>query len=398
MENKNEWKKVKLKDVIDFNPKEILKKGTIAKYIEMANLQCFQKNILKYEIREYKGGTKFRNGDTLLARITPCLENGKTGFIDFLDENEVAFGSTEYIILREKNEVTDKNFIYYLSISEGFRNLAIKSMSGTSGRQRVQIDALLEAEIFLPPLIIQKKIAKILSDIDSKIELNNKINNNLEKQAQLIFKSWFVDFEPFKDLEVLNWKKDILGNLVTIRRGSSPRPIQNYLSKNGFNWLKISDVSNLTSPFVFKTQEKIKEEGLKKTVLLSSGDLVVSNSATPGIPKILNTHCCIHDGWLYFTNSIFSNEFLYLFFKYKKNELVTFGNGSVFTNLKTDILKNIEIFIPPKEILNEFNKIIKPIFKMILSSSQEVNKLINLKNYLLPKLMNGEIDVENIEL
>ena len=179
MENKNEWKKVKLKDVIDFNPKEILKKGTIAKYIEMANLQCFQKNILKYEIREYKGGTKFRNGDTLLARITPCLENGKTGFIDFLDENEVAFGSTEYIILREKNEVTDKNFIYYLSISEGFRNLAIKSMSGTSGRQRVQIDALLEAEIFLPPLIIQKKIAKILSDIDSKIELNNKINNNL---------------------------------------------------------------------------------------------------------------------------------------------------------------------------------------------------------------------------
>lgn len=179
MKNKNEWKKVKLKDVIDFNPKEILKKGTIAKYIEMANLQCFQKNILKYEIREYKGGTKFRNGDTLLARITPCLENGKTGFIDFLDENEVAFGSTEYIILREKNEVTDKNFIYYLSISEGFRNLAIKSMSGTSGRQRVQIDALLEAEIFLPPLIIQKKIAKILSDIDSKIELNNKINNNL---------------------------------------------------------------------------------------------------------------------------------------------------------------------------------------------------------------------------
>ena len=192
MENKNEWKKVKLKDVIDFNPKEILKKGTIAKYIEMANLQCFQKNILKYEIREYKGGTKFRNGDTLLARITPCLENGKTGFIDFLDENEVAFGSTEYIILREKNEVTDKNFIYYLSISEGFRNLAIKSMSGTSGRQRVQIDALLEAEIFLPPLIIQKKIAKILSNIDSKIELNNKINNNLFTFIILYFQHQFL--------------------------------------------------------------------------------------------------------------------------------------------------------------------------------------------------------------
>ena len=145
----------------------------------MANLQCFQKNILKYEIKEYKGGTKFRNGDTLLARITPCLENGKTGFVDFLEKNEIAFGSTEYIILREKANITDKNFIYYLSISEDFRNLAIKSMSGTSGRQRVQTDVLLEAEIKLPPLNIQKKIAKILSDIDEKIELNNKINDNL---------------------------------------------------------------------------------------------------------------------------------------------------------------------------------------------------------------------------
>ena len=179
MENKTEWKKVKLKDVIEFNPKETLKKGTLAKYIEMANLQCFQKNILKYEIKEYKGGTKFRNGDTLLARITPCLENGKTGFVDFLEKNEIAFGSTEYIILREKANITDKNFIYYLSISEDFRNLAIKSMSGTSGRQRVQTDVLLEAEIKLPPLNIQKKIAKILSDIDEKIELNNKINDNL---------------------------------------------------------------------------------------------------------------------------------------------------------------------------------------------------------------------------
>ena len=194
MENKNEWKKVKLKDVIEFNPKETLKKGTLAKYVEMANLQCFQKNILKYDIKEYKGGSKFRNGDTLLARITPCLENGKTGFINFLNENEIAFGSTEYIILREKKEITDKNFIYYLAISEEFRNLAIKSMSGTSGRQRVQTDVLLETAILLPPLKVQRKIAKILSDIDEKIELNNKINDNLEKQAQLIFKSWFLEF------------------------------------------------------------------------------------------------------------------------------------------------------------------------------------------------------------
>ena len=336
---------------------------------------------------------KLTKGDILIARTGNTI-----GCNLYIDNEYSSVFNNGLIRLKINNNIADSKFIYYTLQQKKYMNYIDGIAFGTSTQPNMKINDLLQFEIPNFSLKIQKKIVKILSNIDNKIELNNKINNNLEKQAQLIFKSWFVDFEPFKDLEVLNWKKDILGNLVTIRRGSSPRPIQNYLSKNGFNWLKISDVSNLTSPFVFKTQEKIKEEGLKKTVLLSSGDLVVSNSATPGIPKILNTHCCIHDGWLYFTNSIFSNEFLYLFFKYKKNELVTFGNGSVFTNLKTDILKNIEIFIPPKEILNEFNKIIKPIFKMILSSSQEVNKLINLKNYLLPKLMNGEIDVEKIEL
>ena len=104
-----EWKKVKLKDFIEFNPRETLKKNEIARYIEMLNLQYFQREILGFEFKEYKGGTKFRNGDTLFARITPCLENGKTAYMSCLGEDEVAFGSTEYIILREKEKKLIKN-------------------------------------------------------------------------------------------------------------------------------------------------------------------------------------------------------------------------------------------------------------------------------------------------
>lgn len=100
----------------------------------MDNLEPFNKKIYSFNVESFKGGSKFKNGDTLLARITPCLENGKTAFVDFLENNEIAFGSTEFIVLREKENIRDKHFLYYLARSEKFRETAIKSMTGSSGR------------------------------------------------------------------------------------------------------------------------------------------------------------------------------------------------------------------------------------------------------------------------
>lgn len=144
MESK--WNSYKCKDVIEFNPKLALPKGTFAFKVPMENITPFEK-FIKFDNKEkYAGGTKFSNYDTIMARITPCLENGKTAFIDGLDKNEVAFGSTEYIVLRAKSKVSDPQFIYYLSISPDFRKAAIASMSGSSGRQRVQLKLLEELE------------------------------------------------------------------------------------------------------------------------------------------------------------------------------------------------------------------------------------------------------------
>jgi len=103
----------------------------------------------------YSGGTKFRNGDTIMARITPCLENGKTAKVGILEEGEVAFGSTEYIVFRAKEGV-DEDFLYYLICSPLVRDPAIKSMVGSSGRQRVQTDVVQNLEIMLPPYEEQK--------------------------------------------------------------------------------------------------------------------------------------------------------------------------------------------------------------------------------------------------
>ena len=243
----------------------------------------------------------------------------------------------------------------------------------------------------------QRKIGICLKQFDDKIEENKRINNNLEEQAMTLFKSWFIDYEPFDKQVLTTWKYGVLGNFVEIKRGGSPRPIQNFLSNRGLHWLKISDATCISSPFVNEIKEYIIEEGLKKTVFLKAGSLVLSNSATPGLPKILDIDTCIHDGWLYFPSSKFSNEYLYLYFKYIRNNLVALGNGSVFTNLKTDIIKNYPTNLPTYDVLNKFDEIVKPIFSMILSKTRESKRLIEIRDTLLPKLMSGELDVSNID-
>ncbi len=176
---KSGWKIQQLSDIVELNPKETLKKGVITKKISMDKLQPFCRDIYEYELAKFTGGTKFRNGDTIMARITPCLENGKTAKINILDNGEIGFGSTEYIAFRAKEGISDPDFIYYLVTSSLIREPAIKSMVGSSGRQRVQSDVIEKIKINLPPLPVQKKIAGVLKSLDDKIELNNKINNNL---------------------------------------------------------------------------------------------------------------------------------------------------------------------------------------------------------------------------
>lgn len=225
-----------------------------------------------------------------------------------------------------------------------------------------------------------------------------RINDNLEQQAAALFKSWFVDYDLWDGVRLDGWTNAPLGTFVEIKRGGSPRPIQDYLSDSGLRWLKISDVTSLSSPFVLEIKEHIKEEGLKKTVFLHAGELVLSNSATPGIPKILDVDTCIHDGWLYFPKSELSKYYLYLFFKYIRKELASLGNGSVFTNLKTDILKAFPVSKADKTTLKEFDALVSPLFDAMLNANRENLKLATIRDSLLPKLMSGELDVSAIEL
>lgn len=170
---------LKLKNFIKLNPKEHISKGEIVRQVAMADLEPFNRDIKKWSYVKYKSGTKFRNGDILLARITPCLENGKTSFVNLLKQGEVAVGSTEFYVLRAIEGKMDPNYLYYLSISQNFRKNLIKSMTGTSGRQRVTKEALLNYETDIPDIDNQKDIGLKLRLIDDIISINNKINDNL---------------------------------------------------------------------------------------------------------------------------------------------------------------------------------------------------------------------------
>jgi len=245
----------------------------------------------------------------------------------------------------------------------------------------------------------------MLSSFDEKIEMLREQNKTLETLAQTIFKEWFVNFNyPDATGEMVDselgeipkgWRVERLGEALEVKRGGSPRPIQDYLSDSGYRWLKISDATATSSPFIFEIKEYIKKEGLKKTTLLKKGSLVLSNSATPGVPKFLELDSCIHDGWLHFpSTNIFSYQYLYLFFLHIRKPLLQQGNGSVFKNLKTDILKGWMMVIPDLKTMNDFNELIAPIFEKIKNNASQVQSLSKTRDTLLPKLMSGQVRVK----
>ena len=178
MNEVTEWFEKRLDEIAEFNPRESLSKGNIAKKISMDKLQPFCRDVPEFELEPYSGGAKFRNGDTIMARITPCLENGKIAKVSVLEDGEVGFGSTEYIVFRAKDGC-DSDFLYYLVASPIVRDPAIKSMVGSSGRQRVQTDVLQTLLVKVPDLEEQKSISGILKSLDDKIAANRMINDNL---------------------------------------------------------------------------------------------------------------------------------------------------------------------------------------------------------------------------
>ena len=176
----SESETINLSDIATLNPKRAIAKGTFARSIEMAQLPTSGSFPAGWDMKEYNGGMKFQNGDTLMARITPCLENGKVAYINFLEENEVAFGSTEYIVIASKGVIAPEVF-YFLTRYNDFVDFAVKNMNGSSGRQRVSAETIgtYKLPIISPEdMVILETIAK---EALNKIKYNSLENIRLSE-------------------------------------------------------------------------------------------------------------------------------------------------------------------------------------------------------------------------
>ena len=179
------WEVKPLGEVVQLNPREPMKRGILAPYLNMAALPTSGSSPYAPVLREYKSGTRFRNGDTLLARITPCLENGKTAFIQSLATGTVGWGSTEFIVMRVAPPVPTA-YTYLLARDAAFREHAVQNMTGTSGRQRVQVDTLAPYLLPYPPAEIWPEFRALVSPLFAQIEFNRQESLDLTAQRETL--------------------------------------------------------------------------------------------------------------------------------------------------------------------------------------------------------------------
>ncbi|PAY48931.1 restriction endonuclease subunit S [Ligilactobacillus salivarius] len=374
--------KYKLGEIIELNPRESIKKGNITRKIAMDDLGEFKRDIESYSYSEYKGGTKFRNYDTLMARITPCLENGKTSFVNILEENEVAFGSTEYFVFRAKQDIINPYYLYYLVTTDKFREVAIKSMSGTSGRQRVQKDQILDFSVDLPSLEDQEKIMKPLKLIDDKISLNTKLNTNLNSLLECVFNNYYHHKN-----DTVSTKLELISEVR-----SANRIFAKEYRNEGIPFLRGKEISLLSqgnSPtdtlFIsIEKYKKLKNIPKAKDILVTSVGTIgniyqVENFRLPFYYKDGNIiQITPHKG---FENYIY----LWLNSKFGDKEIVSATIGSTQKALTISAIKKFKLYILNNHELQRFNHIVNPLIKQIQQNHEENDFLQDLKSTLLKR-------------
>ena len=398
----SEWRTIRAADFIDFNPRLNLKKGAITTKVAMDKLKPVTKKIPETEKAEFNGGAKFCNGDTVMARITPCLENGKTAYVDMLDDGEIGFGSTEFIVMRAKTGISDPQFVYYTAINPVFRNVAIKSMVGSSGRQRVQQSVLEELELSVPGLDEQRRIGAFLAELDEKIALNNKINDNLEQQLRTIFKAEFTDNPELENITQIPLSE--LCHVVT--KGTTPTTLGKPFVESGINFIKaesiLDDHSIDKSKFAFIDEET---NALLKRSIIHAGDVVFTIAGTLGRFALIDENVLPAN-----TNQAVAiiradvekvlPEYIYTCFigEWHTDYYAKRVQQAVQANLSLTTIKSLPIPLLDEAKMSEYLSLILPLIKAIKTNEAQNEKLAALRDNLLPKLMSGEIDVSAVQL
>ena len=391
---------MKFTEYVEVNPKTNLKKGEYAPFVEMANVSITYREPEKIEYKKYTSGPKFQNGDSVVARIEPCLQNGKRFF---WKSDKIGFGSTKYIVFRAKEGKMDSKYLFYLLKTDYIKKSMVSSMVGATGRQRVNNDIFGQIEIVVPNIEKQKKIGRTLFLYDDLIENNQKQIKLLEEAAQRLYKEWFVDlrFPGHENTKIVDgvpegWNESTVESFGTVITGKTP-PTSNkeYYTNGKVPFVTIPDMHNVVYPL--KTEKRLTIEGAQtqKNKYIPPNSVMISCIGTVGLVCIATEVCQTNQQ----INSIILNNEDDLYFFYEsmlrmKDLLDGLGsNGATMTNVNKSKLEKLIIISPSKDIVKQYNDVCKPLFESALNLSRKNVYLKNMREALLPELMSGEVEV-----
>ena len=298
----------------------------------------------------------------------------------------------------------DKYFLYWIMRTPAYQSFIATHSSGTTVHH-TSPKGIGNYIFKLPPLDDQRRIASILSSLDRKIELNNKINADLEEMAQAIFKNWFVDFEPFKDGKFVDselgkipegWKVGRLDEIADVVGGSTPSKAKpEYYTQKGIAWLTPKDLSNHPAVYSSRGEIDITEDGYNSTStkLMPKGTVLFTSRAPIGYISIAQNDICTNQGFKSLVPKKAGTCFLYCFLKYVTPEIENKSTGSTFKEASGSLMKSLQVIIPEQNVFEEFEAIVSPLFARIESLEKENSRLSLLRDTLLPRLMSGELEV-----
>ena len=363
------WKKLKLGEIITFQRGHDLTKTDMG--------------IGNYPVAGSNGIIGYHNKYTTKG---PGVTIGRSGNIGTPHYYENDFWAHNTVLYIKDFKVSEPKFIYYFLKTIDFTQFNAGSSVPTLNRNHIH-----ELDFLLPPFIEQTAIASILSSLDNKIDLLHRQNKTLEQLAETLFRQWFVE-----EAEE-SWEVGTLDDIISVKGGTTPSTAKPEFWDGDINWTSPRDLSNATSIFLFNTERKITEKGLAQigSGLLPIGTVLLSSRAPIGFLTITEIPVAINQGYIAIVcDKIVSNYFIYLWCKANMETIENAGNGSVFQEISKTSFKGLEVIVPSKVKLNQFDKEIEHIFKKIKSNQTQIRTLTHTRDTLLPKLMSGEVRVE----
>lgn len=353
-----------------------------------------------------------KRGDVFLTRTSETLDELGKSCVALKDYPNATFNGFTKRLRPKGNVEILPEYAGYFFRSNKFKN-AVTSMSSMTTRASLNNDMLSVLSITVPPIEEQEKIANILLSLDDKIELNNEMNKTLEEMAQSIFKRWFVDFEfpnedgqPYKssggemvesELGMIpkGWEVKIIADVGEVISGGTPSTKNEDYYGGDISWITPKDLSGYDRKFISKGERSITELGLQKSSakLLPKGTVLFSSRAPIGYVAIAEQEVCTNQGFksIVCNNEIINNNYIYYFLKFNKENIENISSGSTFKEISGTHMKNINIIVPNKKILDKFNQLIISYDNLFSKNYQEIDSLIEIRDSLLPKLMSGNI-------